>query len=514
MSTAGPLIVISCRLPNDYARIDELCRALGEDGVGGILLFGGDLDLTPRFLQRLREAASGPILIMSDVERGVGQQIEGCLRLPPPMAVGALRDPGAAYDLGAATAIECRRVGIDVALAPVVDLLNEPSNPIMGSRSFGGDPSLVAELGAAWIEGCQDEGVLACAKHFPGHGRTLLDSHDALPRVDAPAESLMSSDLVPFAAAVRARVGTMMTAHVAYPSLGGEGEEDLPATLARGIIGGLLRERLGYDGLVLTDALIMEGVRTGRTEGQAAVDALRAGCDILLCPTDHREILDSVEQALQSETLNAGVLEGALARRGVALSRIAGRSVARDIAGLDEYRAYAMARASVTVLRDPGRHLPWKSGQRGLTLVVVLDDDDRPAREAPLRERAEEFSGGILRAVPGAAEPENFLAAAESADRIVIAVYGDTRAWKGRAGLHPELDALRQRLEEQFTRRTVTVIFGAPMLAGTGVGSALCAYDDAPMVQRGLLDLLLGGRAATGRLPYGPDPLGISNPDL
>ena len=147
------LVVIPVRLPGDYGKLEELRRRVGTDGVGGILLFGGDLDLTPRFLKTLRESARHPLLVMSDVERGVGQQIEGCLRHPPNMAVGALRDASAAYALGAATALECRRVGIDMALGPVLDLYNEPRNPIIGTRAFGEDPELVISLGIAWIEG-------------------------------------------------------------------------------------------------------------------------------------------------------------------------------------------------------------------------------------------------------------------------------------------------------------------------------------------------------------------------
>ena len=145
------LVVVPVRLPGDYRRFEEIRRAVAEDGVGGLLLFGGDLDLAPRFLRRLREAAERPLLVMSDVERGVGQQVEGCMRHPPPMAVGALRDASAAYALGAATALECRRAGIDMALAPVLDLYNEPRNPIVGPRSFGEDPELEGKVGLLWL---------------------------------------------------------------------------------------------------------------------------------------------------------------------------------------------------------------------------------------------------------------------------------------------------------------------------------------------------------------------------
>ncbi|HEU4395847.1 MAG TPA: glycoside hydrolase family 3 N-terminal domain-containing protein, partial [Planctomycetota bacterium] len=352
------LVVVPVRLPGDYRRFEEIRKAVAGDGVGGLLLFGGDLDLTPRFLRRLREAAEHPLLVMSDVERGVGQQIEGCLRHPPPMAIGALRDASAAYALGAATALECRRAGIDMALAPVLDLYNEPRNPIVGPRSFGEDPELVSLLGVAWIEGCQEEGVLACAKHFPGHGRTLADSHDALPRVDASAKELRTRDIVPFARAAAAGVAAVMTAHVAYPALDADSSPDTPATLSRRILLGILREELGFQGLIMSDALIMEGVRRRGGEGEAAVEALLAGCDVLLCPTDHREIVKAVVGAVENGRIPESLVDRAGQRMEEACHALRRRVVARELGGMDEYRAYAMAKSSVAVLRDPSGIIP------------------------------------------------------------------------------------------------------------------------------------------------------------
>jgi beta-glucosidase-like glycosyl hydrolase len=505
---AARLVVVPVRLPGDYGKLEALRRTLGEDGVGGVLLFGGDLELTPPFLRSLREAAGRPLLVMSDVERGVGQQVDGCLRHPPSMAVGSLRDPSAAYALGAATALECRRVGIDMALAPVLDLYNEPRNPIVGTRSFGEDPELVISLGIAWIEGCQEEGVLACAKHFPGHGRTLADSHDSLPRVEATAKELRTRDLAPFARAAAAGVAAVMTAHVAYPALDPDASPDTPATLSRRILTGILREELSYDGLVLTDALIMEGVRRGAGEGRAAVEALGAGCDILLCPTDHREIVQAVRDAVQSGALEGEAVDRALRRLDAAHKVLRDRPTARDLSGMDEYRAYAMAKSAVTTLRDPGRRLPLAPAPAAGTLAVVLDDDDRPGREEPVLERREEFGAGILRRTPREPDPSEILGRCAVAERVLVFLYGDVRAWKGRAGLCPALAELLQAIEERCAGRAVLVSFGSPGLAGAGnAAPAVCAWDDAPMVQRAALDLLLAGRAPTGRPPWGPDPL-------
>jgi beta-glucosidase len=510
---AARLVAIPVRLPGDYRRFEEIRKAVAEDGVGGLLLFGGDLDLTPRFLQDLRTAAKHPLLVMSDVERGVGQQVDGCLRHPANMGIGALRDASAAYALGAATALECRKVGIDLALAPVLDLYNEPRNPILGPRSFGEDPELVSLLGVAWIEGCQEEGVLACAKHFPGHGRTVADSHEALPVVEASARDLRMHDLVPFARAAASGVAAVMTAHVAYPGLDPAGGPDLPATLSRRILTGVLREELGYGGLVLTDALIMEGVRR-RGEGAAAVESLAAGCDVLLCPTDHREIVAAVKSAVEERArspgkgLDAGTVERALRRVEVAQEFLRKRPPVREVGGMDEYRAFAMAKASVTTLRDPARRIPLSPVSPAETLALILDDDDRAGREGPVLERREEFGLGVVRRTPKHADPGEVEARCAVAERVFAFVYGDVRAWKGRAGLAPELRAVVEGLEKGCGDRLVLVAFGGPGLLGDeGRAPAVCAWDDAPLVQRATLDLLLSGRVPTGRPPFGPDPL-------
>jgi len=390
----------------------------------------------------------------------------------------------------------------------VLDLYNEPRNPIIGTRCFGEDPELASLLGVAWIEGCQEEGVLACAKHFPGHGRTLADSHDDLPRVEASARDLRTGDLVPFARAAAAGVGCMMTAHVAYPALDPDGSPGTPATLSRRVVTGILRKELSYDGLVMTDALIMEGVRRAGGEAAAAVEAVAAGCDVLLCPTDHREVAGAVRAAVVEGRLDEGTLADALRRVEEAVAWLGRPRTARIVEGMDEYRAYAMAKASVTTLRDPRRLLPLEVRNPAQTLAVILDDDDRPGREAPALER-EEFGAGLVRVT--AAEPgrmEEALSAASMADRVLVLVYGDIRAWKGRPGLGPELEGLLRTLAERHGEKTLAIAFGAPALvAPAAAAGAVCAWDDAPLIQRAALDLLLSGRAPTARPPYGPDPL-------
>jgi beta-glucosidase len=265
---------------------------LAERGVGGFCVFGGDHHLEEH-LARLQAAAPHPLLLAADLEEGAGQQVAGCTRHPPAAAL----DPEAAEAAGLRTAVEARSVGITMTLAPVCDVLSETRNPILQARAFR-DPCACAPR---FVRGARRMGLRTCAKHFPGHGATTVDSHAALPVVHADAATWRARDRPPFAACIAEGVDAVMTAHVAWPAL--TGSPSLPATLSPAVVTGLLREELGFAGLVVTDALLMEGVRAGRSEAEAAVLALGAGCDALLCPADVDGVLRAIEGVAAEDAL-------------------------------------------------------------------------------------------------------------------------------------------------------------------------------------------------------------------
>jgi beta-glucosidase-like glycosyl hydrolase len=274
---------------------EEPFLRLAEAGIGGFCVFGGDESLIG-FIARLQNAAPHPLLIAADYEEGVGQHVQGFSVHPTAAAL----DPDAAEIAGIRTAVEARRLGINMTFAPVCDVLSERTNPIIQSRAFLDPMACVPR----YIEGARRFGLRTCAKHFPGHGATSTDSHDALPVVAAAAHVWRERDLPPFAVAIAAGVDAVMTAHIDCPAL--TGEAGLPATLSKRVMTGLLRDEMGFQGLLVTDALLMEGVRSGRGEGEAARLSLQAGCDVLLCPGD----LDAVLAAAG----DAGDVDAALAR--------------------------------------------------------------------------------------------------------------------------------------------------------------------------------------------------------
>ena len=295
-------------------------------GVGHVILFARNVaepeqvaDLVRELQSVAREARHDlPLLVAVDQEGGrVARLREPWTLWPPQRAIGRVGSDDLARRMGAALAFELRACGIRCDFAPVVDVDSNPKNPIIGDRSFGDDPDLVGRLGAALIQGLQDGGVAACAKHFPGHGDTDVDSHLALPVVEHSRSRLEEVELPPFRKAIEAGVATIMTAHVVVREL----DPDVPATLSPAIIDRLLRKQLGFQGVIVSDDLEMKAVAAHWGPADAALRAVRAGCDILpVCasPDAQVEAIEGIVRAVESEELRFTEMDAA-GRRIVAL---------------------------------------------------------------------------------------------------------------------------------------------------------------------------------------------------
>lgn len=290
---------------------DWLARRL-EGGLAGVCWFAHNV-VDPEQATRLSEALHGTrdgVLVTSDEEGGTVTRIEAATgsSWPGHAALGQLDDTSATRAVAAAMGFHARAAGIDVVLAPVVDVNSDPANPVVGVRSFGAEPDLVGRHGAAFVGGLQSSGVAACAKHYPGHGATRTDSHLDLPRVDASVETLLARDIAPFRAAVAAGVRCVMTAHVVFPAL-----DDAPATMSPRLVA-LLREEIGFDGVLMSDALDMKAISDGVGRGAGAVRALAAGLDLLCIGNprfpeeyDAEQVLDDIADAIV-DAVDEGVL--------------------------------------------------------------------------------------------------------------------------------------------------------------------------------------------------------------
>lgn len=441
-----------------------------EIGVGGFILFLGEAESVRELCAELHQRAPYPLLIASDLERGAGQQFRGATPLPPAAALGALDDLETTRRAGELTAREARALGINWIYAPVTDVDLEPDNPIIGTRAFGRTPERVADHVGAWVRGCNDGGALSCAKHFPGHGRTVGDSHIERPTVTASREQL-ERDLHPFRAAFRAGTDSVMTAHVAYTALD---EADQPATLSSRILCDLLREEMHFGGLVVTDALIMEGLTEDIDEAGAAVEAIRAGCDAILYPKDMERVARELAAALADGRLDEARAAEAIWGLTLAATRVAGGP--RGEIGREEDRRWALDTAFKTLRAVRGApRLP-----DGPVRVEVVDDD----------------LGGPWPAYPRDAFPAALRGAGvELSDQgtPLIALYSDIRAWKGSPGISPEGEQRVAQLIAEHPDATV-VLFGPPRLSQEipTVRNLLAAWGGESLMQEAAVAWLTG----------------------
>lgn len=527
---------ISCREGDDP--VEQYHRLRGEIldlGVGGYTVFGGNVDSTPELICDLAEVSPHPLIVASDLERGLGQQLEGGTVFPSQMALGAGGVPDLAFAQGWVTGIEARAVGMNLVFAPVADVLTEPSNPIVGVRSYGQKPLAVADLCSAFIQGCQAWGIGATAKHFPGHGATTLDSHIELPVVAADRATMEGRDLVPFRAAVAAGARAVMTAHVAYPGLG---SGDTPATLSGGILDGMLRRDLGFEGLIVTDALIMGAIARVFGPGEAAVRALEAGCDVLLIPPDAVEAIDAIHAAVLAGRLSEERIDRSLGRiaefhRWACLCEepeTPAEGLAPDVACmLEEFRsaddsrrmegsrshngvALEIARRGVTLLRDHGL-VPCDPNAYEPTRAeaFALVEDAAAVNLLWLRSEINaRIPGRGISVADEAISDDEICRMEESARRaecIMVAVFDDVAAWRGRSGPSGRLVSVLGRLARACPKTVVLAFTGPGFLAAVPESCSLvCCYDGSPASQTAAVEALFGDVPMGGRLPVDVPP--------
>jgi beta-N-acetylhexosaminidase len=485
--------------------------------VGGLIVsVGSPLDIAAK-LNRLQERSTLPLLIASDLEGGTSIRFNGGTPLPPNMGVAATGSDSAAYQMGRITALEGRAVGVHLAFAPVADVNNNPDNPIINTRSFGEDPVTVGRMVAAEIRGLQDHGMLATAKHFPGHGDTGTDSHLSLPVIASDWPRLDSVELVPFRSAIEAGVKVVMSAHIALPAI--DPGEPRPGTVAPGVLTGILRDSLGFDGLVVTDALDMGGI-TNAYGADASVRAFLAGADLLLQPANAAAAIAAMEAAVARGEITAERLDrsvrrvlqakldlGLFTRRTVSLDSLP--AIVGSARFLEEARE--MAARSVVMVKDVnGTVHGLRRGKPAITLVTFGEEDNRTvglALAAELRRLG--FAPGVVRLWPGSGAASYDSAAAALARRpVALFVTADKpTAWRGNIGLPERLSSLIGTTAR--ARPTILVSLGNPYLISRlpEVGSYLIGWRSNPVTEEAVARALAGAAPITGRLPISIPPL-------
>lgn len=504
----------------------QLVRWVVEDKVGGATVSLGTPVEVAAKLNDLQRRARVPLLVSSDLEPGLGRlesgvfthyllETGGATAFPPAMAIAATGRDSDAYDVGRIMALEGRAVGIHVNFAPVVDVNNNPANPVINTRSFGEDATRVATLSALFVRGALAGGELPTAKHFPGHGDTDVDSHVGLPVVTADIARLMRLELVPFKAAIDAGAAMVMTAHIALPAID---SGNIPATLSPRIITGLLRDSLGFRGTAITDAMTMEGIGKGYTTEQSSVLAVKAGADILLKPSDPTRAIDAVVRAVEAGEISRGRIDSA-ARRVLELKARVGLAVGngqvsltdlREVVGAPEHRAAAadIARRAVTLVRDRDHLVPLATPGRALVVQYMPETEIRAGRifGASIRTgrtRARAGQTTLAKIGPDVAREtlDSLGRVADSSGIVVIAPYVRRVEGEGRVAIPDHIAAWIDAVARR--RPTVVVAFGNPYLIRQfpGVNSYLVTYGVSDDLERAAADALLGQGKITGHTP-------------
>ncbi|WP_049903907.1 beta-N-acetylhexosaminidase [Halococcus agarilyticus] len=491
----------------------EIETLVAERSLGGVIYFSRNTE-SPAQLRALSRTLRGfvpddapPLSVAIDQEGGRVARLPWGTELPSAMALGATDDPELAARAGGAVGRELRSLGIDVNLAPVLDVNNNPDNPVIGIRSFGERPGRVAELGTAFADGLQSAGVVACGKHFPGHGDTAVDSHLDLPIVAHDRDRLDRVELRPFRRAIDDGIDAIMTTHVAFPAVAGD---ERPATLSRQVVDGLLREEFGFDGLVFTDCMEMDAIAEGVGTVEGCVQAVEAGCDRICVshtPAKQHAAIDAVISAVESGRIPEPRIDAAVrrilrAKRAYRTEHLTGE----DDDGGDEWEAAAadcrsiartVAERGVTLVRNAD-HLPLPD--RRVSVYEFETGDGSPAEEP--RDDRGAFAAALSAAgvsvdatVLGDAGPSKTGIETDTANVPTVVRTSDAAGNPEQVGLVRDLDMAGSNPVVVATRNPYD------LAAFPDIGTYLTTYDDTEASLAAAADVLVGTREPTGRLP-------------
>jgi beta-N-acetylhexosaminidase len=509
--------------PNSRTRAyRNFMRLISETKVGGLILLNasgarGTVKAEPYalavFLNRMQRLARVPLMVGADFERGASMRVDEVTVFPHAMAFGATGDPAFSRFEGEVTAKEARALGVHWVYYPVADVNNNPDNPIINIRSFSENPQVVSAHVKAFIEGAHADKknfILTTAKHFPGHGDTAVDTHLNLATIPADLDRLQRLELVPFKAAIEAGVDSIMTAHIAVPALA---PPELPATLSPAILTGLLRDQLGFKGLVITDSLEMGGIAQGFTSADAAVRAIEAGADTLLMPADPDAAIHAVVAAVGSGRLTRARIQGSVVKILAAKERVGlDRKRFVDLEGIgdvvnspeDNERAQEIADRAVTLVRNNGGAVPLADAPS--TCFVVMPESRYSAEgQVFMQEVRKRARAALVAALDPSMQQEAVdavLAKLQSCSSYAIAAFSSVSSGRGSVGLTGDLPHAMQALMAAG-KPVVMIALGNPYLLRNfpNVTAYLTTFSTVPPSEIAAVKALWGEIAISGHLP-------------
>jgi len=459
--------LIICRLDGEgllepsYRR---MMLSFARKGIGGFIVFKVERDTLRGFLKEIEP--EGNFFIASDIERGVGQQISNYTEMPCQMAQASasVGDIKSLKRLISAIALEAIDAGINMPLIPVLDINSNPKNPIISTRAFSDDPRLVTRFGLEYIKILKGYGLISCPKHFPGHGDTEIDSHISLPKIYKTEKELMKKDILPFKMAIKEGARAVMAGHLLLPFI-----DDMPASLSKKILNRILRKKLGFKGLILTDALNMDALLGFKNP---SATALSAGVDIILHPRYVERTIKEISSALDSGIIKEKSLEHSI-RKISYIKR--GLSLKRKGFKIDSHRALSedITQRSITLIKSKTGILPIKRAK------VVFLGDEALYKKSPLYEIKSHKS-----------------------EHTIFAIFKEVRAWSGGSMLSPnEVERIKRLIKRQ--RHSIVISFGSPYILSEfpEADVLISAYEPSKNAQRAVIKCLMGDAPFQGVLP-------------
>ena len=500
-------------LDESSAEFQRIQNLIVNEKIGGLIFFKGNSVQEAGLINKFQSMSETPLLISADFERGTKMRLDDGSLFPSNMALGATRNPQLAYQMGLQIAKECKAIGVGQNYAPVTDVNNNSQNPIINVRSYGEDPELVSSMADKLIKGLQDGNVIATAKHFPGHGDTDIDSHSDLPVLNFSKERLDNLELIPFKSAIKSDVMSVMIAHLSLPAL--DNEVNVPASLSKNIIDGLLINELNFKGLVVTDALNMAGVVKHFPAEEVAIRCVNAGVDLILMPQGETVSISAIEQAVNSgsiseERINTSVRKILNAKNWLKLNenKLTDVSKVSSIVNSDDAKRISrqIADESLTLVKNNNSLVPFNNAASQSCLIISLNNGNEKANSDYFLRRFNEinkFSSTSYYDLTGdIVNPDEILLDADNYDVIIIPIYAKVKIKTGTVGLPDSQISLISSLASKG-KKIVVVSFGNPYLIQgfPEIDSYICAYADAESSIDAGIDSFYGTIKFKGKLP-------------
>lgn len=500
-------------LNEESSKWKEITSLLETDGIGGIHIWFGDVGTSLTLLNEIQRRSKVPIIVDADIEYGLHRRFPSGTDLPPLMAIAATGNKHFAYEVGRIAALESRALGIHWNFSPVTDVNNNPNNPIINTRSFGENPDEVGKYAVEFIRGLQENGMLATAKHFPGHGDTETDSHTSLATIPSDSARLWSLELKPFQTAIDAGVDAVMVAHVHSPDF--QPNANLPATLSPFWVSGVLREKMGFKGVIVTDSMAMGGVTRNYSDTYALIHAINAGCDFILQNYNVKKSIDIVEDAIQKGIISENRINDAALKMlkmkekvGLHTQRFIALEETRKILGKKEFKKTAMniAAKSITLVKNQNDILPLHLEENEEIIVIDIydhpNDHDESTTTKDLKRSGLKIRSLQVDESDSTSYYDSILQSIPKNAFIVLNSFSSPSAWKNRIFLPDHQMDFIHELNKK-SNRVLLISFGNPYLI-QGLPETpgyICAWNGNDILQKAMVQTLMGKNHFSGTLP-------------